>query len=51
MQVGISGDIIPTFESMEAIGKFCGKKVNTKKFPKSLTDIKSSPLISTCVRN
>jgi len=49
--VGISGDIIPTFESMEAIGKFCGEKENTKKSPKSLTDIKLSPLIPTCVRN
>jgi hypothetical protein len=49
--VGISGDIIPTFESMEANEKLYGKKANTKKLPKTLTDIKSSPLISTCVRN
>jgi hypothetical protein len=47
----MSGDNFPTCESMEAIGKFCGEKENTKKFPKSLTDIKSSPLVSTCVRN
>jgi len=49
--VGISGDIIPTFELVEANGKLYGKKVNTKKSSKSLTDIKSSPLISTCVMN
>jgi hypothetical protein len=36
--VEISGDIIPTFELVEANGKFCGEKENTKKFLKSLTD-------------
>lgn len=48
-QVGISGDIIPTFELVEANGKLCGVYFFTTKSSKILTDIKSSPLISTCV--